>query len=212
MLFVVDLETTHLEPQDGGIWDCAAVAVRDGAIVARFQTLVWPGRRRLRECNRQTLREVSGLTDAEILRLLDEDVPDSVTARNRLIEWLLEQVGVEATWPVHYCRRTGEETPVRLTSYNAGFDSKFLSATPWDLDYFLPAAGSARLEWAPCLMLATSAHLGPKLDLPRRRDGSYRWLKLPRACQEFGIPFEETHRALADAEAAAQLAIRLGVA
>jgi DNA polymerase III epsilon subunit-like protein len=59
-------------------------------------------------------------------------------------------------------------------------------------------------------MVAASEHLGPKLNLPMR-DGRYRWVKLGFACAKLGIEFEETHRALDDARAAARVAIALGV-
>lgn len=235
---MLDTETGGLEPQNSGVWDLAAVAVQDGALVSEFETRVWPGREFLQAPQRDVMQRISGLTSDDILRLLDADVPDVSTARNRLMEWMAgltsakhvgEDVkGERCDWTGCHggqmhgtvagfcagCRGSGYKDVPRtrfpITSYNLGFDSKFLEAVHWSLPFHVSALFHAQVEWAPCLMVATAEHLGPKLNLPKR-DGRYRWVKLAYACQHLDIPFEETHRALSDARAAARIAVKLGV-
>lgn len=203
LLFVVDLETTSLEPHAGGVWDLAVVAVRDGRVVDGFETLVWPGRECLQRRHLEVIQQVSGvLPGAALLMLVDQAVPGIPVAREALLRWMCAQAG--ALWQPSPEQRQDperERVPLRMTSYNRPFDSAWLEALPWSLTYFVRALALAELEWAPCVMEAA-----------RREMGLERWPKLGLACAHFGIGQGGAHRALADARAAAELAIRLGIA
>jgi hypothetical protein len=215
LLFVVDTETTGLDPAEAGIVELAAVCLRDGQVSDRFSTLVWPGREFLREKHRQALAAHSQI---DPVRLLDEDVPVVVNARRLFLNWLCGNAGMNvprdaAAWQAQASDAFMDRTPLRLTSFNVAFDSKFLSCIRWELGFHCRALAPVEIEWAPCVMLAASQALGEAGKLPRNRDNTgWRWPSLARSCQEFEIPFTETHRALPDAEAAAALAVRLEVA
>lgn len=214
LLFCVDVETTALEPSDGAIVELAAVCLKDGQVADRFSTLVWPGREFLREKHRRVLSDFAKI---DPLRLMDEDVPDTYGARLLFLRWLCGNAGVPipkdaAQWQAVASDGFAERTPLRLTSFNVEFDRKFLAGLTWDLHYHCRALAPAEIEWAPCVMLAASEDLGRQGKLPRNKTNTgYRWPKLSFACEQYGIPFTETHRALNDAEAAAQIALRLGV-
>lgn len=181
-LIVLDTETTGLSPDDAGIVDLAAAAVRDGEIVSRFETLVWPGRRFLQARHRDVLARVSGIN---ALDLLNEAVPDYAGTRDLFHEWM---IGVEDAYGLASV----------LTSFNVD-GRKFVAELPLDW------------PWASCLMLAAMQPMGDAGALYRRADGSAKWPSLREACRYFNVPFVETHRAASDALAAAHIAIALGM-
>jgi DNA polymerase III epsilon subunit-like protein len=218
MLFVIDLETSGLRPEAGaGVVELAAVCVKGGVITDRFSTYVWPGRECLQAEHRKVLAEVSGI---DPLTLLDLGVPDVITARDRLTSWLLGNAGVSRPKAAHEWSELRLEseaagkpprTPLPLTTYNREFDLGFLERLPWQLSWYLRTQAPVEVVFAPCVMLAAVGAMGAAGVLERRRDGNWKWPRLPLAARHFGIEFSETHRALADAEAAARLAIALGV-
>ncbi|HJT63337.1 MAG TPA: polyribonucleotide nucleotidyltransferase, partial [Candidatus Limnocylindria bacterium] len=73
---VLDVETTAMKPEQGYIVDIAALRVRDGAVVDRFESLVNPGRSIIGH-------QVHGLTD--------DDVSSAATAAEvlpKFVEWV----------------------------------------------------------------------------------------------------------------------------
>lgn len=58
----LDLETTGLDPKKNKIIEIAAVHVKDGAVIERFQTLLNPGWRLPEQ-----ITELTGITDEELL-------------------------------------------------------------------------------------------------------------------------------------------------
>jgi polyribonucleotide nucleotidyltransferase len=73
---ILDVETTAMKPENGYIVDIAALKVRDGAVVDRFESLVNPGRSIIGH-------QVHGLTD--------EDVSSAQTAAEvlpKFVEWV----------------------------------------------------------------------------------------------------------------------------
>lgn len=213
MLFVIDLETTGLDPKTAGVWDLGAVAVHRGEIVSEFQTHVYPGRECLQTEHLDVVQRVSGVSPQELIWLLHQTAPSVPLARRQLLEWMLKLSGVKAypngdEWKL----ADGQErVPLALTSYNVGFDAKFLRSLPWSIEHGAHGMGCCEIAWAPCVMVAASDELGRKGLLPSNGRGGYRWPKLPLACQHYGVEFVETHRALSDARAAAQLAILLRI-
>lgn len=143
-LIVIDIETTGLYPDDACIWEIGAVAVREGALVAEFSSRVQPLLAHFQAEHRGVCQRVSGLSDAELLSLLDE--PDSATVSRRLLEWIIGPAGVR---PPQFL----------YAAYNVDFDGGFLALAPWGI--------SAPDAWAPCLMKRAQAAMGlrrwPKL-------------------------------------------------
>ncbi|HET9497087.1 MAG TPA: polyribonucleotide nucleotidyltransferase [Candidatus Limnocylindria bacterium] len=73
---ILDVETTAMKPEQGYIVDIAALRVRDGAVVDRFESLVNPGRSIIGH-------QVHGLTD--------DDVSSAATAAEvlpKFVEWV----------------------------------------------------------------------------------------------------------------------------
>jgi polyribonucleotide nucleotidyltransferase len=73
---ILDVETTAMKPENGYIVDIAALRVRDGAVVDRFESLVNPGR---------------SIIGHQIHGLTDEDVSKASTAAEvlpRFVEWV----------------------------------------------------------------------------------------------------------------------------
>jgi DNA polymerase III epsilon subunit-like protein len=86
-------------------------------------------------------------------------------------------------------KEMGSGAPVHVTSYNVAFDRPFIEAAPWYPMWW---------KWSDCLMLRAQRHLGLT-----------RWPSLDRACQLLGVEREGSHRALADARAAAGVLLAL---
>jgi DNA polymerase III epsilon subunit-like protein len=73
---VLDLETTAFKPENGFIVDVAAVKVRDGQVIDRFESLVNPGR---------------SIVGHQVHGIRDEDVASAPTAAEvlpRFVEWV----------------------------------------------------------------------------------------------------------------------------
>ena len=79
---VVDTETTGLSPQTDRLIEIAAIRVRDGKEVARFETLVDPERDLSDE-----IVELTGITNAEL-----EDAPDQEDALQQFSEFLKDDI------------------------------------------------------------------------------------------------------------------------
>lgn len=79
---VVDTETTGLDPQRDRIIEIAAIRVRAGKEVARFETLVKPGRRLSKK-----IVELTGITDADL-----KDAPKQSEALQKFQEFLRDDV------------------------------------------------------------------------------------------------------------------------
>ncbi len=196
LLVVIDLETTDLSPERGCVWDIGAVAVRDGQILGEFESLVRPHADRFQRGNREVVRKVSGLDDAGLLALFDAPPVDRVT--QNFLGWLF-------AWTQH-------ETVVTLTSFNLQFDAGYLAVDPWNLTQEFERRIQRRAQWGPCVMEACCQPMGEAGLLQRGRYGDrWLWPKLTAACEFFDVEFVETHRAKADALAAARLAIKLGL-
>jgi DNA polymerase III epsilon subunit-like protein len=188
-LFVLDLETTGLQPTDACIWEIAAVAVRDGEILGEFQSRVQPRLEHFTARHREIPKRISGLDDTALLWLLDAAPAREVSQVFR--KWVVdtsqtEIMGISGDWSV--------------TSYKASFEQSFLREYPWGLD--------SPIAWADCLKLRSFEAMKAANACPvGQRDP--RWPKLGEACAYFGVPFSETHSALNDARAAAGLYLAL---
>lgn len=182
-LFVVDTETTGLEPEDGAIVELAAVAVVGGEVVSEFASLVWPGREYLQARHQETLA-ISGIGLPDLIDMGAAPPAETVCAR----------------WAQWMAIVQGDAGPYRMTAYNAEFESRFLRAPPW---------AGVPFDWQGCVMRHCTERMGAARALEKRRDGQWRWPKLIAACDHFGIELDGAHRALADARAAARLALYL---
>lgn len=186
LLVAVDVETTGLDPLADCIWDFAAIAVVDGRIVGEFDSLVRPDAARFKRHQREVVKQVSGLDDAGLLNLFD--APDARHVGTKVATWLEPFGGI---------------SNASFTSFNVAFDAKFLAVEPWEVGYAM---------WAPCVMEACCRPMGEAGVLPKAKYGDrWAWPRLTAACEFFGVQFVETHRAKADALAAAKLAIALGL-
>ena len=76
----------------------------------------------------------------------------------------------------------------------------------WDAEWWGDAVYA---QWAPCLMLTAAERMGAA-----GRPGGVLRVSLRDACRHFGVVLDEitAHHALADAMAAANLAIKMGMA
>ena len=79
---VVDTETTGLSPQEDRLIEIAAIRVRGGKEVARFETLVKPGRKLSKK-----ITEITGITDEEL-----KDAPTQQEALQRFVEFLMDDI------------------------------------------------------------------------------------------------------------------------
>ncbi|HEX8989519.1 MAG TPA: 3'-5' exonuclease [Rhodocyclaceae bacterium] len=159
---VIDFETTGLSPQQGDrATEIAAVIVRDGQIVDRYQSLMNAGVR-----IPPFITELTGITDAMV-----RAAPPAADVMREVYDF----VGSRP-----------------LVAHNAGFDSRF-----WDAE--LERIGRTRAQEFACSMLvarrvfpqARSHKLGALVELARLQvTGRY-------------------HRALADAEMAANLLLHM---
>lgn len=159
---VIDFETTGLSPQQGDrATEIAAVIVRDGQIVDRYQSLMNAGVR-----IPPFITELTGITDAMV-----RAAPPAADVMREVYDF----VGGHP-----------------LVAHNAGFDSRF-----WDAE--LERIGRTRAQEFACSMLvarrvfpqARSHKLGALVELARLQvTGRY-------------------HRALADAEMAANLLLHM---
>ncbi|HYI66942.1 MAG TPA: exonuclease domain-containing protein, partial [Candidatus Limnocylindrales bacterium] len=152
---VFDLETTAMKPENGYVVDIAALRVRDGQIVDRFESLVNPGR---------------PIIGHQVHGIKTDDVANAPTASEVLgnfVDW----VG---------------ETPI--VAHNTGFD------VPFVLRHLPPDR-----QWKPSAVFDT-LELGYQLYPDA---GGYKLADLVRFV--FGRDHAAAHRAMPDAEAAAEL-------
>jgi DNA polymerase-3 subunit epsilon len=159
---VIDFETTGLSPQQGDrATEIAAVIVRDGQVVDRYQSLMNAGVR-----IPAFITELTGITDAMV-----RGAPPVADVMREVSDFV------------------GDHP---LVAHNAGFDSRF-----WDAE--LQRIGRTRAQHFACSMLvarrifpqARSHKLGALIELARLPiTGRY-------------------HRALADAEMAANLLVHM---
>jgi DNA polymerase III epsilon subunit-like protein len=138
MILVFDLETTGLHPDNACVWDFACVAVKDGEIVSQFQSHVQPCIKRFSKPHRDVVQRVSGLTESELLELLD--APSVADVRTAYYEWRMEQM---ANWEIPN------------TSYNREFDFRFLTSDDWKLHCID----------APCIMNTVTDRVGKRISL-----------------------------------------------
>jgi DNA polymerase III epsilon subunit family exonuclease len=73
---ILDIETTAIKPEHGYIVDIAALRVRDGAVVDRFESLVNPGRSIVGH-------QVHGLTDEDVAK-----APTAAEILPKFVEWV----------------------------------------------------------------------------------------------------------------------------
>lgn len=236
MMFVVDLETTALRPEKGGVWDLGVVAVHDGAVAGEFQTLVWPGRHCLQSEHLSVIERVSGLTPGEILpQLLAMGVPDVATARVKLIDWLythldVRRAGEDVRGPkcvFPQCNGAGfwwegpqGDRRQRFCDVCQGTGKLLLPRVSIPLTAFNRPFDLGWLEAQPWQFPWFVRALGHAelTEVPcvmaaaakeiRTPNGR---VKLSSACAYFGVPPGTAHRAIDDARAAAHLAIKLGI-
>jgi DNA polymerase III alpha subunit (gram-positive type) len=188
---ILDVETTGLDPGIAGVWQLGAVlwhphlGTGKGEI-DHFENFARPEAAHWTEVHRALAREKSGLTLAEeALMSSQPPLPETIA---RLIERL--------------CAWDMGKVPWRFlaTSYNCDFERRFLDREPAAISRRAAEAG-LDFRWGPCLMAAAVAALAPE----RER------LSLQKACAALRIPWDGSHRALADARLAAQVGERLGV-
>lgn len=79
---VVDTETTGLDSQKDRVIEIAAIRVRGGKEVARFETLVKPGRKLSKK-----ITEITGITDEEL-----KDAPTPQDALQRFVDFLMDDI------------------------------------------------------------------------------------------------------------------------
>ena len=79
---VVDTETTGLDSQKDRLIEIAAIRVRGGKEVARFETLVKPGRKLSKK-----ITEITGITDEEL-----KDAPTPQDALQRFVDFLMDDI------------------------------------------------------------------------------------------------------------------------
>jgi DNA polymerase III epsilon subunit-like protein len=172
-LICLDLETCGLDPRRDGLVEIAGVAIQDGAIVAEYSTLCWPGYEFIKEPSHwHVLRNVSRIEPAELLT-----APTLEEAGDALLVWGMQTLG---------------ELPLAVTSYNRQFDAPFVQL-------HLPRVHE-RLSWRECLMLKATAALnrgGRWLSLARAcealgiaRDGEHRALADCRAAAAVYLALE----------------------
>jgi DNA polymerase III epsilon subunit family exonuclease len=152
---VLDLETTAFKPENGFIVDLAALRIRDGEVVDRFESLVNPGR---------------PIVGHQIHGISSDDVANAPTAAEVLTNFT-QWVG---------------ETPV--VAHNVAFDLPYVFRhLPNDV------------KWTPSAVFDT-LELGYQLYPDA---GAYKLPDLVRFI--FGRDHAAAHRAMPDAEAAAEL-------
>lgn len=61
-LVAIDLETTGLDPKKERIIEIAAIKVKDGVIVDRFETLIQPGRQL-----EERVKEITGIQNEDLM-------------------------------------------------------------------------------------------------------------------------------------------------
>lgn len=181
MLIVIDTETSGLHPDISCLWDVGACAVKDGAIISEFETMVLPFPHHFTTEHRAIVQKVSGMEHAALCELWDAPPPSK--AASLLTGWW-HGLAKEHAFPA-------------FTSFNLPFDRRFLISSPWHLTEHL---------WGDCVMEKAAR----AMSVEPWRDGSVR-VSLVNACAHFGIPQPTSHRALADARSAALLAIQLGM-
>ncbi len=152
---VIDLETTSMKPEIGSIVDVAALRVRDGQVVDRFESLVNPGRPIVGH-------QIHGISDDDVA-----NAPSTIEVLQRLVEFI-------------------GETPV--VAHNVAFDLPFITRH---------LAGDN--AWQPSAVFDT-LELGYQLYPDA---GGYKLSDLVRFV--FGRDHSSAHRAMPDAEAAAEL-------
>jgi len=159
---VIDFETTGLSPQQGDrATEIAAVIVRDGQIVDRYQCLMNAGVR-----IPAFITELTGITDAMV-----RAAPPAADVMREVSDFV-------GSHP--------------LVAHNAGFDSRF-----WDAE--LKRIGRTRAQDFACSMLVA-----------RRLFPQARSHKLGALVELARLPVTgRYHRALADAEMAANLLVHM---
>lgn len=182
LIVVWDTETTAYTPDNGCVWSLGAVAIRDGEVQGEFESLVRPQPHFFQEHHKDVIRRVSGLPENEIENLLLAPTPNE--AMESFGQWLNGHV------PDCYA--------FEFTSYNAPFDRRFLESHPLVASEYAMTMTGFEMQWGRCLMEASKQAMGLR-----------KWPKLVDACRHFEVPFEESHRALSDARAAASLALKV---
>jgi DNA polymerase-3 subunit epsilon len=159
---VIDFETTGLSPDQGArATEIAAVLVRDGEIVGRYQSLMNAG-----AFVPPFIEQLTGITN---------DMIESAPPADRVMREVAEFVG-----------------DVAFAAHNASFDRKF-----WDTELARVDLGRTR-EFA-CTMLLS------RRVFPHAPDH-----KLGTLVRYAGLPAAgRAHRAMADAEMAAHLLVRI---
>jgi DNA polymerase III epsilon subunit-like protein len=125
-------------------------------------------------------------------RIIDTQVFAQASRVNGITLAKLEKEGISQADSVDRLRALWvKHGKPKVYSYNASFDELMLSRMGW----------SEKDTWGPCLMQGVRAHLG----LPRN-------LNLTRACEALGLPGPgaSAHDAMADAMAAARIAVTIG--
>lgn len=138
MLLVFDLETTGLHPDNACVWDFACVAVKDGEIVSHFHSKVQPVLKHFTKAHRDLVQRISGLSESELLELLDAPEWDEV--KTAYYAWLMQL-------------ERDPDFGVDATSYNREFDFRFLGMF------------SLQFNHAPCIMNAVTERLGRRVSL-----------------------------------------------
>ncbi len=179
---VLDTETTGVFGRDwwARVVELGAVILdRDGSRLDTWSRLVMPD-----VLDEELAREALAVNHlrAEDIRRLGQ--PTRMAAAD-FMAWLR---GHNVTW---------------CTSFNAGFDRRGMEQM-----------GVTRIRWASCVMLRATEVMGAAgaaEERARPRPGDrYKWVKLSAAVQHFGVTVEgDPHRALADALAAADVAIAI---
>lgn len=179
--FLADVETSGFTPIYGCIWQVAIVAVRGSEIVGEFESKVRPIPELWTEAHKDVARKISGLEEKHF-QWLENCTP------------FPDQVSFKMETFINDLREVHQIHQPQISSYNRRFDKAFLEVEPYSL------SRRSNGEWGPCLMYEAKKAMGTK-----------QCVKLAEACAWFGIDPRTGHRALADARAAAKLAIALGL-
>jgi len=168
-LFVIDTETTGLDPLTAGVVEIGCVAIQGARVVEEWASYVWPGMAKLAL---PTHREVLNISGISPIRLLD--APDLEEALWVLDLWMGQ---IDPDNRVAY----------QCMSFNTPFDSAFLASAA-RLDWVDCVMGRSRAamrytgRYGPSLA-RTCEWLGIERDTAHRaladaRDAARVWLAL----------------------------------
>jgi len=180
-IIVVDTETTSRYKEEAHVVEIAAVVIVGGKVAGCFSSLSDPGQGPLTAPGSREALAVSGITRAQLL----ENAPKERRVRQRWHNFL-------TLW----------DPTIRITSYNVAYDYAVLHQGHWS---------TAGHPWGRCIMLRAFDTMAKVPGALQARAGGARlkWPKLSEAAEFCNVRQGQTHRALEDAQIAAQVWLTL---